>query len=53
MKEVGATEVRAWANAKGMQVGGRGRLSRAVIEKFNRAHRARRYVGPDLTDPEA
>lgn len=41
---VPASEVRAWAREKGLEVGTRGHLSGDVISKFNGAHRRRQFV---------
>lgn len=40
---VSIADVRAWAIARGLAVGARGRLSQEVIEAFNSAHRVKEY----------
>ena len=36
--------VRAWARTRGLEVGARGHLPEAVIDRFNRSHRRREAV---------
>lgn len=52
MKVVAASEVRAWAVGKGLNVAEtRGRLSTEVVQAFNKAHKSKAYVagGPEPT----
>jgi hypothetical protein len=44
-KQATAAEVRAWAAAKGLGVGTRGRISAEVAQAFNAAHRVVEYAG--------
>ena len=41
---VPASTVRQWANKRGIQVGTRGHLPQAVVEKFNRAHPTKEFT---------
>lgn len=41
---VDAETVRSWARKRGMTVANRGRLSPAVVDAFNTAHKAQVYV---------
>jgi hypothetical protein len=40
------SEVRAWAQRRGLPVNPTGNLPTTVIEAFNRAHRTKRYTRP-------
>ena len=41
--DVTAADVRAWAILKGLAKATRGKLSRACIEAYNKAHPSRKY----------
>ncbi len=40
------SEVRAWAQKKGMAVNATGNLSSTVVDAYNRAHRTKEFVRP-------
>lgn len=45
MNVVTVSTVRAWNQNKGLPVGVRGRISRAAVDAYNKAHPRNKYTG--------
>ena len=45
MSEITVSTVRAWNQNKGLPVGVRGRISRAAVDAYNKAHPRNKFTG--------